>query len=182
VDSLRLGEDADVEVRPAVSLDVDAIAETHVLSWRETYAGQVPQDYLDSLSVDQRRSVWTTAYADAASSSAAILVLTHNGEVVGFAHVCSSRDSDAPDGVGEVTSIYIRRTYWSLGGGQALMAEALGALARNGFAVATLWVLETNIRARRFYEANGWQVDGAEKLDTIGGVEVKELRYRRSLI
>ncbi len=169
-----------MEVRPATAFDLDAVAEVHVRSWQETYAGQVPQEYLDSLSVEQRRRGWTIAHDDT-DGRAAILVLVDDGAVVGFAHVCPSRDADASDGVGEVTSIYLRRSHWGREGGRTLMAGARDALAGYGFLEATLWVLETNERARRFYEADGWLFDGAEKRDSIGDMQVKEVRYRRSL-
>ena len=61
------------------------------------------------------------------------------------------------------------------------MAATLRALADEAFAEATLWVLDTNERARRFYEAGGWRLDGADKVDTIGGVGIREVRYRRPL-
>ncbi len=38
-------------IRPGKSSDAEAIAKVHVIAWRETYAGIVPNDYLDSLSV-----------------------------------------------------------------------------------------------------------------------------------
>ena len=173
-----------MDVRPATALDLDALAEVHVRSWQETYYGQVPQDYLDSLSVEQRRRAWTDIYNDAgndAGGRAAILVLVDDAVVVGFAHVCPSRDAGAPDGVGEVTSIYLRRSHWGCGGGRELMAGARRALAELGFLEATLWVLESNERARRFYAADGWRFDGTEKHAPIGGAQVKEVRYRRSL-
>jgi L-amino acid N-acyltransferase YncA len=169
-----------MEVRLATRHDLDAIAEVHVRSWQETYVGQVPQDYLDSLSVDQRRQTWTNTY-DRADDRAAIFVLVDDGAVVGFAHVCPSRDPDAAAGAGEVTSIYLRRSQWGRGGGRALMAGALDGLAERGFAEAILWVLETNAPARRFYETTGWAGDGTEKLEAIGTTRVTEVRYRRFL-
>jgi hypothetical protein len=47
-------------------------------------------------------------------------------------------------------------------------------------------VLETNERARRFYDAAGWTCDGAEKSEHVGGqaprgATVTETRYRRRL-
>ena len=50
-----------------------------------------------------------------------------------------------------------------------------------GYEHAVLWVAERNARARRFYEIGGWQPDGATKVDTFGGAEVHEVRYRRPL-
>ncbi len=49
----------------------------------------------------------------------------------------------------------------------------------SGFTCAILWVLEGNERAERFYCAAGWERDG-RKLDTVQGVEVAELRYRKA--
>ena len=54
-------------------------------------------------------------------------------------------------------------------------------LTETGFSAATLWVLETNARARRFYESAGWAADGATKTDRRGDIELREVRYRRAL-
>jgi hypothetical protein len=43
--------------------------------------------------------------------------------------------------------------------------------------VSTLWVLEGNAQARRFYERRGWSPDGAAR-EAFG---VLELRYRRAI-
>jgi ribosomal protein S18 acetylase RimI-like enzyme len=61
------------------------------------------------------------------------------------------------------------------------MSAALAELARGGYQHATLWVLDTNARARRFYDAAGFRPDGAEKTDDSRGFPVTEIRYRRSL-
>jgi ribosomal protein S18 acetylase RimI-like enzyme len=61
------------------------------------------------------------------------------------------------------------------------MEAALGRLRQAGFESATLWVLDTNTQARRFYEAGGWQWDTTTKPHVIGGREVTEFRYRVAL-
>jgi ribosomal protein S18 acetylase RimI-like enzyme len=61
------------------------------------------------------------------------------------------------------------------------MAEAVRRLSDAGFREATLWVLETNDRARRFYEAVGWSLDGQRRVDESYGFALAEVRYRRSL-
>jgi ribosomal protein S18 acetylase RimI-like enzyme len=63
-----------------------------------------------------------------------------------------------------------------------LLEETLRRLQQKGFADATLWVLHDNTRARRFYEAMGWQQDGGEKHDDqLTGFPLHEVRYRRRL-
>ncbi|MBV9093965.1 MAG: hypothetical protein JO132_08830 [Streptosporangiaceae bacterium] len=61
------------------------------------------------------------------------------------------------------------------------MAAALERLAAAGFEQAILWVLDSNVRARRFYEAGGWSTDGAVKDDDSRGFRMTEVRYRRPL-
>jgi hypothetical protein len=41
-----------------------------------------------------------------------------------------------------------------------------------------LWVLETNTRARRFYESGGWRADGSSKTANSRGFPLVEVRYR----
>jgi ribosomal protein S18 acetylase RimI-like enzyme len=167
-----------MQVRLATRLDLGALAEVHVRSWQEAYVGQVPQDHLDGLSIEQRTRAWTGTL-DALDPRAAILVLVDDGTVVGFAHVCPSRDPGAGPGVGEITSIYLHPSQWRRGGGRALMSAALDALRQRGFTDAILWVLRTNVRAQRFYESTGWLADGATKYEPIGGTQIEEVRYRR---
>jgi hypothetical protein len=62
-----------------------------------------------------------------------------------------------------------------------LLTGARERLLHLGFGTATLWVLEASAGARRFYEADGWVVDGAIRREVIGGLPVTELRYARPL-
>ena len=61
-------------------------------------------------------------------------------------------------------------------------AADLAAVREAGYTDATLWVLDTNRRARRFYQQGGWCWDGTTKSDVIGGQAVTELRYRVALV
>jgi RimJ/RimL family protein N-acetyltransferase len=70
---------------------------------------------------------------------------------------------------------------WGTGAGRALMTAALGRLTELGYQQATLWVLASNARARRFYAAAGFQPDGAVKDDDSRGFVLREIRYRKAL-
>ena len=111
----------------------------------------------------------------------AVLLLERAGILEGFAHVCEVRDADAGHDTGEVSSLYLRPEVWGHGLGRELMAAALSHLVEAGSTSAILWVLATNGRARRFYDAGGWKLDGAERTEHIGGAPVSEVRYRREL-
>lgn len=83
--------------------------------------------------------------------------------------------------MGEIYAIYLVPAAWDEGIGRQLMAAALGRLGEAGFGQVILWVLDSNVRARRFYEAGGWRADGAVKPDDSFGVPMTEVRYRRPL-
>lgn len=46
---------------------------------------------------------------------------------------------------------------------------------------ATLWVLETNQRARRFYEREGWAWDGTTSIHQVEGSNLPIVRYALDL-
>ncbi|MBA2682142.1 MAG: GNAT family N-acetyltransferase, partial [Ktedonobacteraceae bacterium] len=82
-------------------------------------------------------------------------VAEQDGHIVGFAMTGQSRDSDIPPATAEVFAIYLVRQVAGKGIGRTLFACAVDELRDQGYEQAMLWVLESNIRARRFYKAAG---------------------------
>jgi ribosomal protein S18 acetylase RimI-like enzyme len=70
---------------------------------------------------------------------------------------------------------------WGTGTGKQLMLATLTTLGQADNTQATLWVLEDNERAWRFYEAAGRRADGAAVEDTTGGASLNKLRCSRPL-
>jgi GNAT superfamily N-acetyltransferase len=166
-------------IRRATVDDARAIAEVSVASWLGAYRGLMPDDALDGADVDQREErnrIFLAGGADA-------LVAEDDEGVYGFASFGRSRDPDAGDEVGELYAIYLRPERWGRGLGRELHDAAVEALRAAGFAEATLWVLDSNERARRFYERAGWQADGSVRSDRVGELRalVEEVRYRIAL-
>jgi len=170
-----------MRVRRAEVGDAAAIARVHVGSWRVAYRGLIPQDYLDRLDPEERREMWARGLATSRWPRSGTLVAEGDDGVVGFTHIGPSRDDDADPTVGEVAALYALSAVWGTGVGRVLMAAALDGLSEAGYAQATLWVLDSNARARRFYEAVGWRPDGVVKVDATRGFPLSELRYRRPL-
>lgn len=170
-------------IRPARVDDAAQIALVHVRSWQEAYRGLMPQAYLDALDPARRVDRWARSLAETEPAGrGGVLVAEDGGRVVGFIGYSPSHDDDADqDQVGEVGAIYLRADTWGKGIGRRLMDTALGHLAETGFNEATLWVLGTNVRARRFYEAGGWTADGTAKTDETRGFQIAEVRYRKPL-
>lgn len=166
-----------MRIRPATREDARPIAEVHVASWRHAYRGLLPDDYLEKLSVDEREAQRLAWFADPRSSSGVLVAEDDAGRVVGFATFGPSRDDDAPMGTGEVPAIYVDPVQVGTGIGRQLIEETAAALREAGFTRATLWVLEENESARRFYESVGWTWDGAVSTHDFDCANEPVVRY-----
>lgn len=163
-------------IRIATSADAEQIADLHVRAWQYAYRGQVPDAFLASLSVSDRIQAWQTWFGDARGSCT--WAAEAEGRVVGFVSAGPSRDEDVEIGTGEVYAIYIETDHLGSGLGSRLFETAIDWLRSNRFSRATLWVLDSNSRARRFYEKAGWAPDGATKVDDRQAFALHEVRYR----
>jgi ribosomal protein S18 acetylase RimI-like enzyme len=166
-------------IRAARVEDAAVTAAIRVRGWQAAYRRQLPDELLDTLSMDRD----TIRFADHIGHLPAdrrVWVAELEGDVVGFASTGPSRDPDT-DGTGEVYAIYVRPDRYSRGIGTMLLDHAVADLASRGYREAVLWTLETNTSAQRFYERAGWRPDGAEKADRMDEFELREVRYRLSL-
>ncbi len=163
--------------------DARGIADIHVRSWRAAYAGTVSADALERLDVDQRTAMWTRRLA----AGQMTLLAEMDGRTVGFVLLGPTPDPDHdPATTGHVLAIHVDPDVTGHGVGGALLGRAVDTLASAGYAVATLWVVVDNHRARRFYERAGWTSDGTTRREPLAvegeaGDEVTVVRYRRTL-
>ena len=168
-----------VTIRPATSDDAAALATVHVRSWQWAYQGQVPDAYLEQLgqTLPERIAARRTQL-ERLQPDYRWWVAEHAGEVVGFATTRPSADDDAAPLTAEVLALYLDPEAVEQGIGRTLFEHAVADFRQRGFRQATLWVLESNERARRFYEAAGWAPDGGRKSDERPGFLLHEVRYR----
>ena len=161
--------------RNAHSDDVRGIAEVHVRSWQAAYRGQVPDSYLEGLSVAKLELAWIEILKD---QMRGVLVAEDEARIVGFSSFGPVRDKEENRLLtGEIYSIYVLEEFWDRGIGRTLMEDALTALERDGFGFVKVWVLETNQRARSFYEKFGFKTDGVRKTEKREDFELREIRY-----
>ena len=163
-----------ITIRAATPGDADAIGAVHVESWRWAYRPQLPDDLLDGLDPAERAAEWRRILE---SGEIDVIVADDEGRLVGFASAATSRDDDALPGTGEVLTVYVVEDAVGTGAGRALLVGAQGLLRARGHTRATLWVLESNERARRFYERNGWRWDGSRGTHQVQCANMPVVRY-----
>jgi GNAT superfamily N-acetyltransferase len=133
---------ADVQLRPAVEGDAEAIAAIWVPGWREAHEGRVPDALLAHRSPEQ-----LSARVPSMIGGATVAVV--DGEVAGFVVV---RDD-------EVEQMYVDERARGTGCAAELLTRAESLISRR-FDRAWLAVVAGNDRAIGFYERRGWRDHG----------------------
>ncbi|MCE2458486.1 MAG: GNAT family N-acetyltransferase [Dehalococcoidia bacterium] len=164
-----------IQIRAATPEDVASIARVHVDSWRSTYDGIVPAEYLAGLSYQSRESLWKEALTTDRPGTSYFVAETQGGDTVGFANSGPEREGDITYR-GELYAIYLLEAYQHMGLGRRLFSSVTRRLLSDGFNSMLLWVLEDNRPACRFYESLGGERVG-RKIVTIGGIDLVEVSY-----
>lgn len=165
-------------IRPATPADAPAIARIHVETWRSAYRGILPDAHLAALSIERRTAGWEK---NLRANPGTTLVAETNGAVVGWISFGPCRD-DGEAHEAEIYAVYVEAALQRAGVGGVLMTEAEARLAALFPTAAriSLWVLERNSVARRFYERRGYAPGTRAKEEVIGGENFVEVRYERT--
>ncbi len=168
------------DVRRATTADAAGIASVHVHSWLAAYRGLMPDDMLDSLSVEERTESWLR-FLEPGSGGPLVLVAGDGDGIAGFSALSlPSRDEDADAHTAELSALYVLPARWRGGVGSALLDASRAELPAEGrWQALTLWVLPGNERALAFYARHGFLADGASRREQRSGQRV--LRLRRTL-
>jgi phosphoribosylanthranilate isomerase len=144
---------AGVSYRVATQADVEALGLVHVRAWREAYAGLIPDEVLGGLDPRRRAAMWHGVIGDRGG----VQLAEQDGAIVGFGSAGPQRDATLAFSA-EIGALYVLRAAQRRGVGRRLTALMARDLLDRGHTSASLWVLEANVPARRFYEALGGRV------------------------
>ncbi len=164
-------------IRIADASDAALLAALHCQTWRETYAGLLPEAILAGLSEARLYRMWRADLYSLSRDRDRAVFIADDGEGTpyGFAIVGKAR-SRALGADAEIEMIYVLRDHQDQGVGRALMAAcARHGLARGLFSLG-LWVVRANGPARRFYE----KLDGeavTQSSDRMGGFLIPVAGY-----
>jgi ribosomal protein S18 acetylase RimI-like enzyme len=167
-----------LELRDGSVEDAQAIEAVHYASREAVYLGRVsdwPPAGPDRAGRIARWREWLSA------PDIECIVAVDRGTIVGFCTVRRSPDEDAGADVAEMPTLYVDPGSWRRGVGSALCRAGLERAAALGCDELTLWVLEMNVDARRFYERFGFVEDGATKVDEGTRERLRACRYRIAL-
>src|ERR1700754_665870 len=159
-------------IRPATDADVLAMAKVHIVSWRETYPGLLPEPMLARMSIAEEAIRWQRMLDRPRAWGGTIaMVADQDGSVVGYGSCGEQRTQPLHDlgFTGEIGELYVLRSAQRQGGGSGRMKAMADALLERGHRGMSLWVLAQNGPARGFYERLGG-TPVAEKRDHLAVV------------
>jgi GNAT superfamily N-acetyltransferase len=143
-----------IRIRRALPEDAEALGPLHMDVWDDAYTGLMPQEILDDrrTKIERRVERWREILSTAEQPT---WLAEDSDELAGFAGSGPGRDNDVDLDL-ELYALYVRAAYYGTGVGYALFEQAVGDRA------CYLWVLAGNDRAIRFYERQGFRLDGTE--------------------
>jgi ribosomal protein S18 acetylase RimI-like enzyme len=163
-----------VEIVPAEPTDAATLQGLHRLTWKATYrayAGELW--YTHQLAAHALRD-WEEIVRAQIAHGGGVLIAKRDGAIVGFCQYGLGDEDDSAQ-TGHIHRLYVLPAQQRSGVGRSLLSASVEQLRQTGVHAATLWVLESDRRARTFYERMGWKPDGARTADPT------DLRYRLSL-
>jgi GNAT superfamily N-acetyltransferase len=162
-------------IRQAYPFDAPSIAAVSIESWRTTYDGIIPADFLARLS----RSGREAAYEDRLSfitgpTSEFAYVAEDEDRIVGFAYA-GPRRTRRVGYLGEIYALYVLEEYQRQGIGQRLVSAVANHFLSHGLDSLIIWVLIYN-PACAFYEALGGSIVAQSSID-IGTTTLLKIAY-----
>lgn len=174
---IKKGDNMEYYIRYADINDSKVLGYIHSQSWKIAYKRIIPDLILDNISAEDREQYFYKTLSEKLEKD--VLILKNNNPV-GFMTLGKCRDEDCDSDWGEIWGIYLLPTYWNQGLGTELIKWGINELKNRSFKKISLWVLEENINARKFYEKLGFHHDGTVKKLNIGK-ELNEYRYIKNI-
>jgi 3-deoxy-manno-octulosonate cytidylyltransferase (CMP-KDO synthetase) len=150
----KIIEDQKIIYRQADTNDALGIAKVHVESWHKSFAGIVPQEFLDNLTVEAREKAFKERFGEAKYK----MFVAENAKdgIVGFADFGKARKSGF-EFEAELYAIYILSEFQGKGIGENLFRLCQKEMIAEGFNSMYLMALKVS-PYKSFYEKMGGQV------------------------
>ncbi len=163
-------------LRPAEVYEAQLIAQMHSNSWRATYKGMLPDQFIDVELDGNRRDHWLMQLPEIRSGLGEVVIAEVDGQAAGF--LCVIRPDQ--DNSVLVDNLHAMPGYKGLGIGTLLLEYAHDWAKARSASSLHLFVLEPNTVAAGFYASRGWTKVGAID-DHMGHVDIIALRYERAV-
>lgn len=161
---MKLAVEENMKIIKATPEYADLVGFIHFNAWRSTYRDIFPKEYLATNTVGKRKEEFMDSLA---YDNIQYYLVSVGDNVIGIVKV------KAEENVCEISAIYFLEEYRNRGYG----TETLSYLKNiyHGYRIV-LWVLQENMKTRRFYEKNCFAAAGETRIIDRGN-EYIQVKY-----
>lgn len=161
-------------IRYANLKDSDVLGKIHSESLQEAFKNIIPDHVLSvDFGIERRTRGFIRELSEGSPRTA---IIFEGNEPAGLISFGKCRYGDNDKSWIEIWRVYFAPKFWGSGIAKELMEWGINEILKENFTNIELWVLEENIRARKFYEKMGFKHDNTVQIIDMGK-ELKELRY-----
>jgi ribosomal protein S18 acetylase RimI-like enzyme len=159
-------------VRKARLSDFQGIALIHVNSWKSAFEGLMPERYIDSYTLEDRKSEWLNALD---SGSESVIIAEDNNKLVGF---LSYRENE---NFLYLSKLYLCPSIYGRGVGDLLMKQMENEAQAACINLIRLYVLDNNKSAIKFYSKQGFEFGDGFESEVFEGETIIDVLMEKQL-
>ncbi|HUO23375.1 MAG TPA: GNAT family N-acetyltransferase [Caulobacteraceae bacterium] len=167
-------------LRTARPTDAMAIAQVHVASWRETYAGSPPGAVFAARAPEDAAAFWAARLGPREPGAGGeVFVAETEGRIIAFGACGAQRTTmfGKPSTDAEIEALHVLKPQQGQGVGRRLMTAMADGLLERGYEGCCVWIPLPNDGARAFFERWGGE-PVAMKKEYHPQSTVSEVAYR----
>lgn len=143
-----------MEIRKALPTDALGITKVHVSAYKVSYRGYLPDDYLDTKTLNDKIVEKTACYLETAEC----YVVEDKQQIIAFAYM-----ADHEDNLTEIKALYVYPLFQKQGVGTKLVEYVTNLKKKSGYTQCVVWTLKFG-PSLPFYHKMGFVETKQEKL------------------
>jgi RimJ/RimL family protein N-acetyltransferase len=167
-----------IYIRYANKDDADIIALINSKSFHQAFQGIIPDEFLkEKFSYERLKDRLCKELCEGTTTSC---VMYKDDIPMGMLTFAKDDNKERDNSEIDIWRIYLLPEYWGQNLGMEFIDWGIKELKRKRYKKVALWVVEENVRARKFYEKIGFIHEGEIRIINPGR-EIKEYRYIKHL-
>ena len=161
-------------IRYAKLEDAEVLGKIHSESLQAAFKNIIPDHILNNdFSIERRTKSFIRELSVGSPRTA---IVFEGSEPAGLMSFGKCRYGNNDKSWIEIWRVYLAPKFWGSGIAEELMEWGINEILKENITNIELWVLEDNLRARKFYEKIGFKHGNTVQMISMGK-ELKELRY-----
>ena len=146
---------SNIVIRNVKKEDLWDVSSIVVEGWKTAYRGIIDDEFLDSLSVEEKYNKRLTDY-----DKNGFIVAEIDNKVVGFCRYTTENlfSKQCEDIDCELSALYVKPELKGNGIGTALFKYVVDKQIKNGNKSMIIWCLKENYKSKKFVLENGWHI------------------------